>query len=304
MAKGRFKRFVSSIQQRLFILILTISLTSIACYGKTDQLSYAIGLTTGLDYMREEDYFWFNKGILPEVTECDFGIIVNSILNALDGHSNLTIRQTNLKIHDFLDEISEGVSVNTDSLAVVYGALFYWEVFHPELMQFEPDAELLIRGLRDGIYANADLLMDVDAAIAISNKYFEIELPAKNLAKSEKYFAEVISTIPGVKHTETGLIYRIDLPGNDERISDQNVVIKAPCTRTLPLGGYINSSFTFGFGRPFNSIQSAHIKEALKLIGVGGKVTIWTLNNTRHGYGPNRELPIIYELELTSIEPM
>lgn len=74
-----FKQVVSSIQQRLFILILTISLTSTACYGEIDKLSYAIGLTTGLEYMEEEyNYFWFSKGTLPEVTECDFDIIANS----------------------------------------------------------------------------------------------------------------------------------------------------------------------------------------------------------------------------------
>lgn len=299
---------------QLLIILVNMILCSCATSGlkmgtEVDSLSYAAGYCTVCEYKEQEaNIFWFIKGAVPDIEKCNFDTITNVLRMAFAGRQPISYPDANHKIHDFFDAQNAGRPVNLDSLAIVYGILFYQDKFRKEIVLFEQNPDILIKGMHDALTDNPKPLLGREQAENLLRDFYEKRLPARNLVKAKQYFAEIEAKTPGIQRSKSGVLYRIDKMGSNERINRDTDICRMNYRQTVQLGGVAGgeNSCEYEIDRCFsyNRFPSPDFLEIIKLMGVGGKITIWTdtnFLNLRSATSPN--LPLICEYELVSIEP-
>ncbi|MDE6266630.1 MAG: FKBP-type peptidyl-prolyl cis-trans isomerase [Muribaculaceae bacterium] len=130
---------------------------------------------------------------------------------------------------------------------------------------------------------------------------------AENVKAGDDFVAELKKNDAEVKTTESGLSYKVTEAGDATRAGDDDVV------SVIYTGKHTNGEvFDSSDGEPVK-FQLGHVvpgfAEGLKLIGKGGKATLYipgvlaygANGNAMAGIGPNEML--VFEVELTDIEP-
>ncbi len=162
---------------------------------------------------------------------------------------------------------------------------------------------------------NAGLIITTEE-IGMTMRELNMEMTAKaqekyqkmcedNKAASEAWLAEVEKE-EGVQKTESGILYRIEREGNGDYPTDDTDVVEVHYKGTLCDGTVFDSSYdrgeTISFG--LNQVIKGWT-EGLKLINVGGKITLWIPSDLAYGTAdrgtikPNQALK--FEVELFNI---
>lgn len=178
------------------------------------------------------------------------------------------------------------------------------------------EAELLVRGLRDGLAGSAPALSDEEIQTTMQAFQQEVQSQqqerqrqagAANQATSDAYLAQNKAQ-PGVVTTASGLQYQVLAEGSGAMPKATDSV-KVHYRGTLPDGTVFDSSYDRG--QPATFVVSQVIPgwvEALQLMKVGSK---WKLaippalayaeRGAGDKIGPNQVL--VFEVELLGIEP-
>ena len=171
--------------------------------------------------------------------------------------------------------------------------------------------------------------MSQDEANNYLQYYFMVRRPAENTAASQAWL-EKIAKKSGVKKTESGLLYKVTKKG-DERLmpTDSRDVVKVHYTGRTRDGKVFDTSLfknrpkeqqemlkqqnPEGYDQdepiefPLNRVIAGWT-EGMKLVGKGGKITLWIPAELAYGargagrdIGPNEALE--FEVELIDVEP-
>lgn len=183
--------------------------------------------------------------------------------------------------------------------------------------------------MRDVIAEKAQ--MDQREARKYLLHYMQVVIPEQNRKECEEWL-QSIEKQPGVQKTESGLLYRIDEPGDESvKARDSRDVVEVHYTGWNHKGQAFDSSrFEFkpeevqemmkqmdpkGYAKdepvkfPLNRVIAGW-GEGLKLVGKGGKITLWIPSDL--AYGPRGMMGNMYirgnealkfEVELIGVEP-
>ncbi len=158
--------------------------------------------------------------------------------------------------------------------------------------------------------------------------YFMVKRPAENAAASEAWLAK-IEKKSGVQKTESGLLYKVTKKGDENvKATDSRDVVKVHYTGRTREGKVFDSSIfknrpkeqqemlkqqdPEGYDKnepvefPLNRVIPGWT-EGMKLVGKGGKITLWIPSELAYGQrgngpiGPNEALE--FEVELIDVTP-
>lgn len=164
------------------------------------------------------------------------------------------------------------------------------------------------QGIND-MLAGAELKINEDQVSYVINDYMmKAQTAMGQLREQEqaKFFAEN-GKKDGVNTTESGLQYRIEVPGNSEVMATAQDTVEVHYTGMLLDGTVFDSSVERGETAKFP--LKAVIKgwtEGMQLVGEGGKIKLWIPYEL--GYGPramSAELPaystLVFDVELIKV---
>jgi FKBP-type peptidyl-prolyl cis-trans isomerase len=130
---------------------------------------------------------------------------------------------------------------------------------------------------------------------------------AENEEASAKWLAEV-DTMEGVKKTESGILYRIDREGSEVMATEDTDVVLVNYEGKTSDGEVFDSSYERGepISFPLNRVIKGWT-EGMKLVGVGGQITLWIPSELAYGErGAGANIPpyaaLIFTVELLGIE--
>ncbi len=164
------------------------------------------------------------------------------------------------------------------------------------------------KGMHD-VLDGKDLKIGEDMIGQVINGYMmKAQVAMQQLKEQEQkeFFAEN-GTKDGVNTTESGLQYRIELPGNNEVMATAEDTVEVHYTGMLLDGTVFDSSVERG--EPAKFPLKAVIKgwtEGMQLVGEGGKIKLWIPYEL--GYGPRAmgpQLPaystLVFDVELLKV---
>lgn len=202
----------------------------------------------------------------------------------------------------------EGVSKSqVDSVSYAIGVSFSGMIKGSELTGV--NLNKVLKGLRDGL-ADKDLMIpEEQAGMVIQNFMIQLQ-EAKKEAKDreQQAFLDENITKDGVVELESGVQYKIELPGNDIRPLP-NDTVEVHYVGKLLDGSIFDSSLERKEPAKLtiNGVIQG-MKEGLTLVGEGGKVTLWIpyeLGYGQRSLGP--QLPafstLVFDLEVLRIIP-
>lgn len=294
-----------------------------------DTLSYAYGCVMSRQLI---------DGILPQLN-VDFNAIVENIEKAANKESikaeGVTITESNLR-----DMVAEHISpkiiaamrdttgtakiFNSDKEKKIGAAVVGAELgYSLNKLPFQIDTKSVVAALNDS-YNNV-AKMNETAAMETIDRFFSIELPAKNKKESAEWL-EKIKGKSGVQSTKSGLLYRIVKPGNTKATKDTDVV-KVIYTGRTRKGVVFDSNRWSDMPEERQAMAKAQAPdktgkdnpiefplnrvipgwtEGMKLIGKGGKIELWIPSELAYGeqgagmnIGPNEAL--FFEVELLDV---
>ncbi len=163
------------------------------------------------------------------------------------------------------------------------------------------------KGMED--FAANDTKIDQQAAMMYFQNYVQVELP-KIQQKKEQEFLSKIEKQSGVKKTESGLLYTIEEQGDmNTVITSDNDVFVAHYLGTNSKGVKFDSSYDRNdpLEMPIGNVIKGW-GEGMRLIGKGGKITLWIPSAL--GYGSQARSaeipayePLKFEIELIDVKP-
>lgn len=185
----------------------------------------------------------------------------------------------------------------------------------------------LVEGMKD--MQEGDARMDQDEVNQYLQYYFMVKRPAQNKAASEEWLASVEKQ-SGVKKTESGLLYKIEKPGDPNTMATDNrdevfvhykgttrdgEVFDASRFKDLPAEAQEMRKKYNPEG--YDEDKEAHFRldqvikgwtEGIKLVGEGGKITLWIPSDLAYGQrgsgraiGPNEALR--FDVEVVDVVP-
>lgn len=296
-----------------------------------DTISYAYG------YVMSKQ---LTDGILPQLN-VDFNAIVENIEKAANSKSikaeGVTITESNLR-----DMIAEHISpkiiaamrdttgtakiFNSDKEKKIGAAVVGAELgYSLNKLPFQVDTKSLVAALND-TYNNA-AKMNETAAMEILDKFFTIELPAKNKRESAEWL-EKSKGQSGVQSTSSGLLYKIVKAGDTKAKATKDTdVVKVIYTGRTRKGVVFDSNRWSDMPEARQAMVKAQSPdkagkdnpiefplnrvipgwtEGMKLIGKGGKIALWIPSELAYGeqgtgmdIGPNEAL--FFEVELLDV---
>ena len=153
-----------------------------------------------------------------------------------------------------------------------------------------------MQDVRDGKAKMAE-----DAVNQYLQYYFMVKRPAEN-AEASKAWLEKIEKKSGVQKTESGILYKIERPGDADTIAvdDRDVVVVNYEGKTRK-GKVFDSSYERNEPAefPLNRVIKGWT-EGMKLVGKGGKITLWIPAELAYGErGAGRDIGANEALEFT-----
>lgn len=181
--------------------------------------------------------------------------------------------------------------------------------------KLELDAELVLRGLRDGLAGGPLLLSEEEVGRIVSELQAELrqrQLEARRLGGEEhkkkgETFLAANGTKPGVVALPSGLQYRVVQEGAGKTPTDTDTV-EVRYRGTLLDGTEFDSSFTQGKPRAFRvNTVIAGWNEALKRMPVGSRWQLFVPPQLAYGgRGAGRAIPpfatLVFDVELVAIQ--
>ena len=300
---------------------------------KVDTLSYITGMQVASE---------IENNVLPQF-RLDYETIVGTIKKYFDTNKpikveDITITPENInelapkyfnkelqtRIQAAMSDESGNAEVFTDPkekniVSTMIGADFAYRI---SKAPYSIEKKSFMKAIED-IHKNKAVITKDEANRYMQN-YFTVIVPKKNKADSEKWLAG-IEKQKGVKKTDSGILYKIEIPGdmNIKANKDQDIVkvLYTGCTKD---GKVFDSNRWSDMGAERKRMVSASnpsmaeknnpiefplnrvIKgwtEGMKLIGKGGKITLWIPAELAYGergagndIGPNEALRFDVEL--------
>jgi len=170
--------------------------------------------------------------------------------------------------------------------------------------------------------------MDERTASMFVNNYMSVIVPAQNKEKSEKWLAKIAKK-SGVKMTESGLLYKIEDEGDmSVKATDDRDVVKVHYKGTKENGKVFDASRFADMPKmrqefmkkqmpedydkdepvefPLNRVIKGWT-EGMKLVGKGGKITLWIPSDLAYGPRGNRSIAgnqaLRFDVELIDVTP-
>ena len=160
------------------------------------------------------------------------------------------------------------------------------------------------------------------------NNYMMIVVPAQNKEKSEQWLAS-IEKKSGVQKTESGLLYKVEKEGDmSMRATDDRDVVKVHYKGTKSNGKVFDASRFADMPKMRQEIMKKQMPEAydkdepiefplnrvikgwtegMKLVGKGGKITLWIPSDLAYGPRGNRGIggneALRFDVELIDVTP-
>lgn len=202
---------------------------------------------------------------------------------------------------------SSGVKLraDVDSVAYVIGMNVGANLLR---MDSTLNAEIVCEGIRDAFRRTAKLSPEEAETFFLS--YMNYALPEKARAYEEQFLADIAKNNRSYARTTTGVTYTVDEIGDQDALpaSDRDSVAVRWVIRT-PDGGELYSSYTRGDTlRMALSELTRGVRESVKLIGKGGRITTWIPSAQAYGAEGDAELGVApnttlcYEIELVEVD--
>ncbi|MEG1644490.1 MAG: FKBP-type peptidyl-prolyl cis-trans isomerase N-terminal domain-containing protein [Alistipes sp.] len=315
--------------------------------SKFDSLSYAMGANIGfgMHYQMRElplDYKTFAKG----VTEGAFDKATKTRKEAYDLLSDYFMNKRSVRSQAVALKHHEADSIrlmNGDSTVVEYPAdstMFANEQERQDIsyaLGLDMGANIRSNSIPVQTVWIEKAIMDVNdgkpmidekLSNEILQKYFMVTLPAQNKEESEAWMTKIASK-SGVQKTESGLLYKVETAGDAKVIAkDDRDVVRVHYKGTKHNGDVFDASRFAdntketqemmkeqnpeGYAKdepaefPLNRVIPGWT-EGLKLVGKGGKITLWIPSDLAYGprgnrgIGPNEAL--CFEVEVIDVIP-
>lgn len=309
----------------------TVTITK-GSLSQFDTLSYAVGVNlAGMTKVQLED--------LP----LDYDALVESLIASANGTNKVTHEEASELLQDYFMTKRQARSLNVehlrdqaDSVAIANGAdvaavqAARCSMPRADASMFENEAErksisaalgndlgssivnagipvqtVWVEKSFADVIAGEQKLTDEEAGAKIQ-EFFTVTLPAKNKAASEEWLASIESK-SGVKKTESGILYKIEVAGDDsiKAVNDTDVV-KVKYTGKTREGKvfdssrydemdeqrkeYIKSQSDNGelpedgeiIEFPLNRVIPGWT-EGMKLVGKGGRISLWIPSELAYG---------------------
>ncbi len=202
---------------------------------------------------------------------------------------------------------SSGVKLasDTDSVAYVLGMNVGMNLLR---MDSTLNVEALCEGIRDVFRGETRLTPDDARTFYLS--YMNYALPEKARAYEEQFLADLAKKNRAYARTTSGVTYAVDEIGDQDLIpsSERDTIAVRWVIRTAD-GEELYSSYTEG-----DTLRMAvadlvkGLRESVKLIGRGGKISTWLPSSEAYGAEGDAELGIApnatlhYEIELLEVD--
>lgn len=273
-----------------------------AAEAKTDTVSYITGQQLGHTIQNE---------IVPQL-KLDYEIIVSTIDKLFASDKPIKIEGVTISPENYQELIPEYFNeslqkrvmdaMNNDTAQVfnakerkivsaLVGADFAYSM---KKAPYTIEKKSLIKGIKD-VKENKEMLT-IQQADSFMRNYYAVVIPKKNKQESEKWLAKTAKQ-KGVKMTESGILYRIEEQGDmSVRANKDTDVVKAIYTGRTRDGRVFDSNRwadmpkerqemiksrqpeLAGKDNPLEFPLNHVIKgwtEGMKLIGKGGRITLW-----------------------------
>ena len=303
---------------------------------KIDTLSYIVGMDIANS---------IEMNMIP-MFKVNYDVMMTALVQALNPNATIEIEGETFTKENFReigdkymsnDLQSRVMAARGDSTATIYtdekeknivSAILGADIaYSASKVQFELEHRSLLTAINDIHNGNAKLTNEF--AMEFTRNYFTVVIPEKNKKESEQWLAEVAKK-RGVKKTESGILYKIEKAGDKKvkAVNDEDVV-KVIYTGSTKDGKVFDSNRWSDMPEERQEMIKAYqpdqaekdnpiefplnrvIKgwtEGMKLIGKGGKITLWIPSELAYGeqgagqdIGPNQALRFDVELlEVTS----
>ena len=303
---------------------------------KIDTLSYIVGMDIANS---------IKMNMIP-MFRVNYDVMMTALVQALNPNATIEIEGETFTKENFReigdkymsnDLQSRIMAARGDSTATIYtdekeknivSAILGADIaYSASNVQFELEHRSLLTAIND-IHNGAGKFSD-EFAMEYTRNYFTVVIPENNKKESEQWLAEIAKK-RGVKKTESGILYKIEKAGdkNVKAVKDEDVVkvIYTGCTKD---GKVFDSNRWSDMPKerqemiksyqpdqaekdnpiefPLNRVIKGWT-EGMKLIGKGGKITLWIPSELAYGQqgagqdiGPNQALRFDVELlEVTS----
>ena len=284
------------------VLIAAFTIMTANAKEKIDTLSYITGQQIG---------HTIEQQIIPQL-KLDYDLILSTIKKNFGKEKAIKVENQKISKEN-IKELSEkyfNKEMQQRAMAAMNDSTV--EVFNPtdrkivsvliaadfiysmEKSPYAIEKESLIKGIEDTHDGKEKLTLE--QANRFMENYFTVVVPQQNKEKSEKWLAKVAKE-KGVNKTESGILYRIEVAGdmNVKAIKDEDVV-KVIYTGTTRDGKVFDSNRwsdmpkerqdmitkyqpeQVGKDNPIEFPLNRVIKgwtEGMKLVGKGGKITLW-----------------------------
>ena len=304
--------------------------------AEVDTLSYIVGMDVANS---------IEKNMIP-FFKVDYDVVMNVLAQALDPEATIEIEGESFNKKNFREfgdkymspefrgrvmaaqtDTTGATPIYTDDkekniIAAILGADIAYSATN---VQFDIDKRSLVTAINE--VHNGKGRIDEDFAMEYTRNYFTVVIPNKNRKESEEWLAKVEKQ-KGVKKTESGLLYKIENAGDenvkaindgdvvkvlytgrtkDGKVFDSNRWADMPTERQEMIKAYqpdqaeVDNPIEF----PLNRVIKGWT-EGMKLVGKGGKITLWIPSDLAYGergagqdIGPNEAL--FFEVELLEV---
>ena len=194
---------------------------------------------------------------------------------------------------------------DVDSVAYVIGMNVGMKLMR---MDSTINVAAVCEGIRDVFRQSPKLT--VEAAETFYLSYVNYALPQKALAYEEQFLADFAKSNRSYARTSSGVTYAVEAVGDQELVpaADRDSVILRYVLSTRD-GRQLHSSYERGDSlRTTLGDLGRGVKEALKLIGKGGKIDAWIPSSAAYGAEGDEQLGVQpnatlhYEIELVEVD--
>lgn len=299
--------------------------------AKIDTLSYIVGMDVANS---------IERNMIPTF-KVDYDVMLNVLVQALDPEATIKIEGESFNKENFREfgdkymskELQGRVmAAMNDSTAQIYNdekekriisAILGADIaYSASNVQFDIDKRSLVTAI-DNIHNGKGRLTE-EFAMEYTRNYFTVVVPQKNKKESEEWLAGIAKE-KGVNKTESGILYKVEVAGDDniKAVNDEDIVkvlytgrtkdgkvfdsnrwSDMPTERQEMIKAYqpdqaeVDNPIEF----PLNRVIKGWT-EGMKLIGKGGKITLWIPSELAYGergagqdIGPNEALRFDVEL--------
>lgn len=202
-----------------------------------------------------------------------------------------------------------GSSLKTTDDSVLYSRVVL--TFGQQIDMIRKDSTIDFNAVKAALIdvLNDKSKINADSAQAFLQEYFTVRLPAENLAEGEKFLAEVESSNPNVKKTESGLLYEIVSEGDPNAKPKAIDSVKVAYEGKLKDGKVFDSSYERGDTATFQLNQVIPgWGEGMQLVGKGGKIKLWIPSALGYGERGSQQIEpneaLVFEVDLIDVIPV